>query len=65
MSKVNLSEMIKRLPAEEQHAIHARAAKITAARQRAREQQDKIATEGAAKLLPNIAKSKTNGEKHG
>lgn len=55
MAKVSLKKIIARLPAEEQIAIHARAAKITAARDQARRQENRIAKEGAAKLLSKAA----------
>ncbi len=55
MAKVKLSEMIKRLPAEEQTAIHEKSAKITTARTQARELEDKTARDGAARLLSKAA----------
>lgn len=49
MTKVNLTEMIKRLPAKEQAAIREKSAKITAARKHAREQQDNMTKDGDVK----------------
>lgn len=55
MAKVNISEMIKRLPSEEQTAIHVKSARITTARMQVREQQDKMAKVGAERLLSKAA----------
>ena len=51
MAKVNIAKVISRFPAEEQTAIHAKSAKITEGRAQARKQQDKMAKDGAKKLL--------------
>ena len=52
MAKVDLLKMInERFTPEQQAAIHAKSAKMTEARSQARKQEDKMAKEGAEKLL--------------
>lgn len=54
MAKVDIKEIIGRLPVNEQVAIHARSAKITAERAAARQRLDQLAT-AATKMLPKAA----------
>lgn len=54
MAKVDLDEIIKRFPPEQQAAIHARSARMTEAREQARKQQDLIDMDSANWQPPEL-----------